>query len=513
MKKQLLIGVFSLLISPFVFSQNSKVAITWTDEMEKSKTLSFTDVLSRDADGFNVVYANTLSYMSAGTNTGVMERYDNNLKQIFSKELIVRFHNNEVAYFTANKIANQFYLFTTFWDNKEKVKYLLANTISKNGEVGAESKVLMEMPEQGRSAPNISFRTSFDTTKILLSSDLKEDKNEEESYYFKALDQNLNLIWENRLTLPYSSKNFEIEKYVIDNDANLHILGKVKIPRKEREKGEPGFYYTLITYFYSTKEIKEFKPDIGDAYASGIAIRPDKEGNIIAAGFYSEKSENSLKGAFYMKINPSTKSIITQKVKPFDVDFLSLFISAKKASKGKELYNYSIDHMDIDEEGNTIIMAEQYYVQVYTSTNSSGHTTTTTVYNYNHIMGIKFSATGEILWKVKIPKLQRSGSPTYFSYMYAMKDDMIYVLYNDHKKNIDEADPEKLYALSNAKDAITVMVSINKAGELEKLSMFEAKDTDGKTIFKPITSQYLSKSEYLVLSIRGKKYKIGKIGF
>jgi len=126
---------------------------------------------------------------------------------------------------------------------------------------------------------------------------------------------------------------------------------------------------------------------------------------------------------------------------------------------------------------------------------------------------VKFDPQGEVLWWNKIPKLQRASNPDYFSYMYAMKGGRIYVLYNDHVKNIDEVDPTKLFSLANAKDAITVLVSIDENGKLYKESMFEAKDDGGATIFKPSTAQYLSPSEYLVLSTRGKLFKIGKVSF
>lgn len=513
MKKIILSILFVGMIVSYVRAQTDQVRMDWSAEMEKSKYIDFADVLGKDAQGFYIVNSNALSSISAGKNTAVIEKYDYSMKQLFSKDLIVKFHNNEVAYHEAAKLGNNFYLFTTFWDNKEKVQYFLSNTISKDGEITGEPKVIMEMPEQGRGAPVIHSRISFDSTKILLYTDLKEKKDEPESYFFKALDQNLNPIWENTISLPYDSKSFDIERYVIDTKGNLHILGKVKKDKKERERGEPAYYYTLLSYFYATKEIKEFKPDIGDAFTSGIGIKPDKDGNIIATGFYSEKSAYSLRGAFYMKINTSTKTVITQKVKDFDNDFLSLFLSERKISKGGELYNYSIDHIETDKDGNTVIVAEQYYVETYTSTNSSGYTSTRYVYNYNHVLVVKFSPQGDVLWWAKIPKRQRSGNATYFSYMYAMKNNNIYVMYNEHKKNLENMDPLKMVTLANPKDAVTVLVAIDAAGKISKVPMFEAKDQDGATIFKPTTAKHLSDSEYLVLSIRGKKYKLGKVTF
>jgi hypothetical protein len=512
--KKIHLGLILLVLSAQLsLAQNEQVKISWSQEMEKSKYLNFANVLGRDPDGFYIVNENTLSSISAGKNTAIIEKYDNNLNQVFSKDLIVKYHNNEVAYYSAHSVGNQFYLFTTFWDNREKVKYFLANPVSRNGEITTDPKKLFEINEQGRGAPSIQCRFSFDKTKVLLFTDLKDKKDEDESYYFKAFDQNLNTLWENTIKLPYTSKNFDIEKYIIDNNGNVHILGKVKKDRKDREKGEPDSYYTLISYSYATKEIKEFTPDLGDSYASGIGIKQDNEGNIIATGFYSEKSENSLKGVFYMKINPATQKIIIQKIKPFDTEFLTLFVSEKKAAKGAELYNFSVDHIEIDKEGNVTIIAEQYYVQTYTTTSSSGSTSTRYVYNYNHILGIRFSPSGDVLWWAKIPKLQRGGSPTYFSYMYAIKDNTMYILYNEHKKNIEDVDNKKMATLGNPKDAITVLVSIDNSGKISKVPMFEAKDDDGATIFKPTTAKYLSESEYLVLSTRGKKYKLGKITF
>jgi len=482
--------------------------------MVKEKNIDFANVLGKDNEGFFIVHKNLLSVMSAGRNTGVIEKYDSKLNLIFRKELIVKFHDNEVEYHSAQKVGDKFYLFSRFWDNKERVRYFLASEISKNGEIVGSPKEMIAMDEAvaGR-GNNIGMALSFDSTKILLYSDIKEKGSDAENYFFKTFDSNLNSIWENTITLMYSSKLFSIQKYVVDNEANVHILGKVTVERKDREKGEPAYFYTMLSYFHSTKEMKEFIPDVGDAYTSGIGIKPDKSGNIIAAGFYSEKSANSLKGVFLMKINIASKSVIVQKVKPFDVEFLTLFLSENKASKGKELYSYVIDHIHVDQNDDIIVMAEQYYVQVYTSTNSSGYTTTRYIYNYNHIISVKFSSVGEVLWWAKIPKLQRSGSPTYFSYMYAVKNNSVYVLYNEHKKNIDNLDPKKMATLANPKDAITVLVAIDATGKVDKMSMFEAKDDEGNTIFKPTTSKYLSPYENLALSVRGKKFKLGKISF
>ena len=513
MKKTILTLSVFIMSFGFLVAQTSQVSVSWSDEMKKSRYHDFANVLGEDSEGLFIVNENTLSEISAGENTAIIEKYDYKMNQIFSKELIVRFHDNEAAYYRSMKLGGKFYLFTTFWDKKEKIKYFLANTITDKGELTGEPKVIFEMAEQGRGAPWIGFSRSFDSTKVLLYTDLKEKKDEEESYYFKALDKDLNMIWENKVSLPYTSKNFEIDMFSIDNNANINIVGKVKKERGEREKGTPVYFYTLVSYFYTTKEIKEFKPDLGDSYVSSISITPDMEGNLIATGFFSENSENSVRGVFYMKISPSTKTILTQKSKAFDPEFLSLFFSEKKAEKGGELYNFKIDHLSVDQDGNTTVAAEQYYVQVYTSTNSSGSTSTRYVYNYNHIIVIKFSKEGEVLWWNKIPKLQRGGNATYFSYLYAIKNNTVYVMYNEHKKNIENLDPKKMAYLGNPKDAITVLVSLDKDGKLSKLPMFESKEDDGTTIFQPTTARYLSKSEYLVLSIRGKTYKLGKINF
>ncbi len=510
----LLLQIAMVLASTYVVAQTDQVKITWSPDMVKEKYIEFADVLGKDNEGFFIVHENQLSVMSAGKNTGVIEKYDSQLNLIFRKELIVKFHDNEVEYFSAKKMGDKFYLFSRFWDNKERVRYFLASEISKNGEIIGEPKELISMDESvaGR-GNNIGMAFSFDSTKVLLYSDIKEKGSEAENYFFKTFDVNLNPIWESMITLNYSSKLFAIQKYVVDNEANIHILGRVTVERKDREKGDPSFFYTMLSYFHASKDMKEFIPDVGDAYTSGIGIKPDRNGNIIATGFYSEKSANSLKGVFLMKINIASKAVVVQKVKAFDVEFLSLFLRENQANKGKELYSYVIDYIYLDQNDDIIVMAEQYYVQVYTTTNSSGYTTTRYIYNYNHIISVKFSAAGDVLWWAKIPKLQRSGNSTYFSYMFAVKNNNVYVLYNEHKKNIESLDPKKMATLANPKDAITVLVAIDNKGNVEKIPMFEAKDDEGNTIFKPTTAKYLSPSENLALSIRGKKFKLGRISF
>ena len=87
---------------------------------------------------------------------------------------------------------------------------------------------------------------------------------------------------------------------------------------------------------------------------------------------------------------------------------------------------------------------------------------------------------------------------------------MIYLIFNDNEKNLDEKNPEKIYAY-DGKNSYATLVSIKGNGEWEKSALFSNKEEG--VIMRPIVSEQVNENELIIYAEKGKKYVVGKVTF
>jgi hypothetical protein len=341
-------------------------------------------------------------------------------------------------------------------------------------------KRLDELMENG-------FDVSEDGSKICIYQSVYSVNNKEkEEVTFFVYDEAMSPLWEKKIVFPYKSELFSINDAIVDNDGNIHLLGReYDEVRKSRKNGKPNYKYHVLSYFNQGSEAIDNIISLGKDFITDIKINVDN-GNMVAAGFYSEnKNFSSIKGVFYMNLEIKSQQVVSQSTKEFSIDFMVENMkegkaerTKKKAEKGKnvEMYEFDLDELIQREDGGTVLLAEQYYITVHTTTDSKGNTTTYYVYHYNDIIAVSISPQGQIEWANKVPKLQASRAPGGpLSYASAVCDNNVYLVFNDNLKNITEHKQGKTYGYAGtlSKTSVVTLVTIDKEGKMEREVLYK----------------------------------------
>lgn len=404
-------------------------------------------------------------------------------------------------------------------DKKTKVNTLYYRSIDKStlAPNSERQEVCQITYEKKRNDGNFNFIFSEDHTKLMLFYNLPYQKGEPEQFGYKVYGKDMNLLWEKSVTLPYKDELFSIEKTRVDNSGNAYLLGVLyKDKATAKRKGKPNFDYHVLSYTNKGERENEYLVKLKNKFITDMQIGIGKTGDIICGGFYSAVGTYSIKGTFYLKIDAKTKEIKNENYKEFEKDFLEEFMSEKKAAKGKELYNYDLDKIILREDGGAVLIAEQYYVrEVTTCTTSNGVTScrTTYYYYYNDIIVVNINPDGSIQWAKKIPKRQVSTNDFgfYSSYAVEVTKDKMYFIFNDHPKNLNSTS-DKIYNYNpRSKEALTVVVTVDGKGEVEKEALFNA--SEAGTIIRPKVCDQVNPTEMLIFGQKKKIQRFARLTF
>lgn len=503
-----LMAVF--LLSQPLFSQ-PQINVTMGQEQQASKRGSLEDVVGYDETGCYVLRSDRRDLF--------IEHYDRQMNRKNSVELDLQQDKKEKDLEFIVQLGKQLYLFSSFDNQKLDKNFLFVQTINKQTlKPNADIQNIAEIGfKRKRNAGTYSYRVSPDSSKVLIFYSLPYEKGEPEKFGFSVFDKNMKLMWKKDVKLPYNDELFSVDKFKVDNNGNVYLLGLVyREKAKKKRHGKPNYQYHVLAYSGGGNIFNEYKVDLRDKFITDMQIGIRTNGDISCAGFYSEKGTFSIKGTFFLTLDANSKKTKKENLKEFDKDFLEEFMSDSKAKRGKELYEYDLDRLVLREDGGAVLVAEQYYIHVstYTTSTGTGMMTTRTVYyyNYNDLVVININPDGSIQWARKIPKRQVTANDGgYFSsYTFSLINNKMYFIFNDNPKNLANPNPDKIYNY-NPKSSVVTVVEIDKNGNMNKQALFKAKEA--KIITRPKVCEQVSGNEVIVFGQKKSKYKFARLIF
>lgn len=482
---------------------------------------------------------NYLSYLILGDNDVVFSR--NNIKK---KPYLVRY-NEELEVetkllLTPDIVPKRAYIesiipfnggllvFYSKLDRARKSNDLFYVTLSQRdlSTLQEETKVFGLTYNSKRNSGSFDIAMSRDSSKLLAFANTpnKRARNARDEVSVVVMDRDFDIIWRDKLTIPYADKDFAITSYDIDNNGNVYVLGKHYKQKSERERKQPIGTYKLIGFFEEGRDRQEFDLKLSDKFISDINYFVKEDGNILCSGLYSNSSTSSAAGAFYLEIENESLEVVVENLVEFGLDFLTEGLTErqtkkvkKKVSKGKdvEFYSYEVRNLIEKEDGGLIMVAEQYFVRVTqtTTTNANGGTTTSTTYHYyyNDIIVVSFDEEGEIEWHNKIEKTQYSTNDGgYFSgFNMAVKDDMMHFYFVDQGWSVPGLDLDSRTDREEAKANHFVHAYIDLEGNKEVESLGQI----GRREYRPIPKEFVTMRDgRSTIYLRAKKmYKLGRI--
>ena len=521
--------IFSSILS---FAQENNVQVKWGKKQRLGKNTSLGNPVAFE-DGNLYMLKRKPRKLFSKTAKYEIARYNDNmaLEKILPLEL-----KEGKKWKTLDQVVymkEEMVLFSSFKNQKLKKNFLFFQTIDKKTlKPNNDLKKIAEIDYSDNSrynAGNYGFEMSRDSTKFMVYYNLPYNKKEKEKFGFHVYDQQMNTLWNKNITLPYTDKLFHVGDYELDNEGNVHIIGRIFKDRVKLERfGKPNYKFEILSYYDQGNSLEKYQIQTEDKFLTDMQIAISDEQNIICSGFYSDEGTYSVKGSFFFKIDRESKAIISKNYSEFSIDFITQHMKPgkqkrikKRAKKGKnrELYEYDLRDIIIKDDGGIVMIAEQFYIRVVTNTrtNSNGITATTTSYHYyyNDIIVVNISADGTFKWTEKIAKKQHTVNDDghYSSYDVAVVGDKLHFIFNDHKKNMEyKGDGKRLrYYKGKKSKSLAVMVTLDANGKQSKKALFSVKDK--KMYLRPKFCKQLLANQVLVYGQKGRNHYLGKMTF
>ena len=295
----------------------------------------------------------------------------------------------------------------------------------------------------------------------------------------------------------HDEKYFKHNDISINDNGDVFVLGKLYISgKREKKKGEANYDFILNKITKTSNN--EIMISLYDQHIQNLNITTiDNQLHLI--GFYSEKRAGKIKGGCNFIIDAENLSVSSKKNYELPLDVYEDLFGDNRGSKrkGKELVNFYTDYILKDSQGNTYLLAEEFYItQTYISNGMNGGYWQT-VYHYDDILILKFGASGNLDWGRSIFK--RSTSPSYNAFL---KDDELHVLLNSGKNLLEKKDGRTKVSKGWFESSSLYDIVYNSSGEV---TYSKIQDNKGKTYYLPYFGTYQDGTFIMMSDGRKKK--------
>jgi hypothetical protein len=266
---------------------------------------------------------------------------------------------------------------------------------------------------------------------------------------------------------------------------------------------------------------------VPDKFFQDLSLNIGTEGDILCGGFYGNKGSFAISGTFFLRLDRESKQIVHSSFKEFDRDFITAYMTEKEEAKATrkaerkgedlELLNYELRDIIRRDDGGVVMVAEQYlfYITVSCSTDSNGNTRCRDVYHYvyNDIIVVNVDPNGEIAWAAKVPKRQHSlnDGGRYSSYALVVKENNIYLLFNDSGKNLMLLPGDKVERFKYGKDMLITLATINADGKVFREALLPQDKRDAIT--RPKAGVQIGDDRLFIYANWKKNHRFGTVTF
>lgn len=500
----------NLLVLFFLFETISafgqKITYKWAEnDLDKKESIRPDFVFTKKDGRFVVVSLKILS--DAGKQKIAINEYDGSLRKIKSAS-DVRFKNKEgedVYIFKSLSINGVHYLLGNKYDSKSNVFKLYTFQLNENLKTtGAPKELFTFFADRERKIPELTYRFSPDGTKLLVYANMFNKKKEMDEYRMVVFDQNLDALWDKKITMPYIRKEMNVTSVEINNKSEVFVQ-YFHFLKKESD-------FKLLVVQEQGEKKHSLDLDNEGKYFTAIESKIGSNGNIIFFGLYCNiKNRNFHNGFCTITLDYNTNKILSSQFKEFDENLLMSFFKDKKAKRLAKkdiglLTNYKLKRIYPDSKGGFLVLFEDKQIIDFTYTSSSGYTKSSTRHDYKDLVTLYFDdkfnlKNAESIYKsllisynnnrsapgTSIGDLFSGNAMSFQSYIERFIDlstffynDKLYHLYNDHHKN-DLKDRyknrDKVKTTKNLKKANSILTWIEN-GEIVREQVINGKEED-----------------------------------
>lgn len=412
----------------------------------------------------------------------------------------------KITFKETKKFKNQLYLISRMYERSGGNLKLFASALdATTGKLGTHFELLSYNYKEQGDLDRYDFFMSRDSSRMALLLEYRTKKDEPVRTGFKVFNEDLETVWQADIILPTADRNTTITDYLVDNNGNVHLVVRIGLDKSDRdEKGTNVRYkYSLFSYFHETETIKEYDLFLQNNYLTGLTLLQNKNNELIGSAFYTnDKNTSGVKGFLNFRLDLSTYEIEHSQMNDFDENFLKNFLTERQVEKGRGVRNFRTRYVfPTSDNGYAFVVEEfDYTVSTYTSYNPQTKTTevkTSERWVFGDVVVFYVDPQGKteevgIMRKQQIASATtsgysghgRDGFGTYHPARYwgisaMMKDDKVFLVYNDNTKNT-VPNAEKLYVSNNIKKCTTMLAIIGEGSEYSSSALFKSRDKSAK---------------------------------
>ncbi len=468
-----------------------------------------------------------------------------------------RFNTRQTTFFASHIFGDKLYLFYVCTDRYDNKIVLLArefdgDAMKSSGEYVEVASVPYYNLRDVAFSQLFDIRISEDGKRMLIVSQLVVSnvkrliKRTQGKPHFQmsVYDETFTQIWQDEPKLPFKKEKFAIDGFRVENNGDVYaVMVEVKDREKfkmNRQDVSPDYKYHVLYFPQDGSEFVDITIALDSGFVTEMQVATGKSGKIVVAGFYSKKSSFNMQGVFYQEYDPKSGELISARSEKINAWFTKEEKKEVKKTKKKPnavkrktkkggddeseeemddpmVYNLHLSDLLVSEDGHVALIAEQYYMIVVSHTTSNGKGGTTTTYTYyyyyNDILAVNFNTTGDIAWKSRIPKRQRSVNDggRFSSFVSCVVNNDLHLFFNQTIGKTQKDGKEEIPVFYPGKETRVLMVSIDQAGEA--VTEVVPKLNNSKFMMEPGSSRVFDKKDVVLYLRKGAFYKIAGLTF
>ena len=421
------------------------------------------------------------------------------------------------------ELGDKYYFFYSSRDNKEDKMQLFSIDIDfEKGEFNGQPKLLLNVDGKvsgvkksygffnlGTSIEdNFKFIQSSDKKQLLITyrkiPEIKNDKNSFDKIGLNLYGNNLNVIFQKEIIMPYSERRMDNLDYQIDNIGNMYMLVKVFHDESNKDKIskdnlEPNYHIELFTIKSGGDKIETTKFKIENKFINKLKLYYTRKGYLVCGGFYSNgkdlkrakllaqttSNNEDCDGIIVFKINSAGVIYDTYSHEiPLEVINAYEVPKTKEKNKLKEIKEDNakmkyLEFRDIDvlDDESIVVIGEQNY-----NVTSGGGMNTMASNVFGNILICKIDSKGDSSWMHKIPKIQGGNIELgNMSYRYFSNLENLYLVFLDNAKNLNLPIDKEPFGFTrdltgvkiSKKDGVLSREFILNTGEINNFSLYK----------------------------------------
>jgi len=414
--------------------------------------------------------------------------------------------DGKITFRETKKFKDQLYLISRqYLRSSGDLKLYASELDATTGSLGKHFEIFSYNSKEQGTLDRYDLIMSADSSKMALMIEYRTQKDEPVKTGFRVFDSTLNVLWEADIVLPQTDRSTSITDYMVDNSGNIHLVVRIQLDKADREKNQTNvrYKYSLFSYFHESQTVKEYDLFLQNNYLTGLTLMQNKNNELIGSAFYSsDRVTSGILGFLNFKLDLATYEIKNSQMNDFDDAFLKNFLTDRQVEKGQGVRNFRTRYVfPTSDNGYAFVVEEfDYYVQTYTTYNASTRTYDTKTserWIFGDVVVFYVDAEGKtkeigILKKNQYASASTSGTvghgrdgygtyhpARYWGISAMMKDDKIYIVYNDNTKNT-LPNPEKLYSATNITKCTTMLTVIGRNAEFSSSALFKSRDKTAK---------------------------------